>query len=158
MTLNRRVNLTMPADAEFIDLIRLNLYGVASKMGFSYEEIDDMKVAVSEACNNVVLHAYSDHEIGTIHISMVMLDNGIRIEIKDDGNSFDHAQARYETSSLHGKSLDEVNPGGLGIYLMEALMDKVEMSNQQGTQVTLTKFLNSKRGENAHESESQIIF
>lgn len=158
MTLNKQLNLTIPADADFIDLVRLNLYGVASKMGFSYEEIEDMKVAVSEACNNVVMHAYSGKDMGSIHISMVMLENGIRIEIKDQGSSFDYAQTRDNTSSLHGKSLDEVNPGGLGLYLMAALMDDVEMSTEQGTQVLLTKYLSSKRGEDTDARESQLLF
>ena len=44
----QRVTLNLPATADYVDIVRLNLYGVASKMGFSYEDIEDMKVAVSE--------------------------------------------------------------------------------------------------------------
>lgn len=62
--LNRTVTLTLPAEAEYIDLVRLTLYGISSRMGFSYEEIEDMKVAVSEACNNVVVHAYEPGQGG----------------------------------------------------------------------------------------------
>lgn len=55
----QKVILQLPASAEYVDIVRLNLYGIAcSKMGFTYEDIEDMKVAVSEACNNSVLYAY----------------------------------------------------------------------------------------------------
>lgn len=57
----QKVVLNLPATADFVDIVRLNLYGIAAKMGFSYEDIEDMKVAVSEACNNSVLYAYG-HE------------------------------------------------------------------------------------------------
>lgn len=58
-----RIVINLPATAEYVDIVRLNLYGVASKMGFSYEEIEDMKVAVSEACNNSVLYAYKQGRV-----------------------------------------------------------------------------------------------
>ncbi|MDB4867327.1 MAG: rsbW, partial [Cohnella sp.] len=54
MNKDRQVTLTVPAQAEYVDLIRLTLYGIASKMKYSFEEIEDMKVAVSEAVNNAV--------------------------------------------------------------------------------------------------------
>ena len=54
------VTMFVTAAAEYVELVRLALYGIASKMGFNFEEIEDMKVALSEACNNAVLHAYVD--------------------------------------------------------------------------------------------------
>ena len=52
------VSLTIPAKAEYLQIVRLALFGVASGSGFSFEEIEDMKVAVAEACNNAIIHAY----------------------------------------------------------------------------------------------------
>lgn len=60
MAKESNVTLTVPALPEYVDLVRLTLYGVASKMKFTFEDIEDMKVAVSEACNNAVLHAYGE--------------------------------------------------------------------------------------------------
>jgi len=62
------IRLQIPAHADHIDIVRLCLYGIASKLGFSYEDIEDMKVAVSEACNNAVLHGVLDRNKDIIDI------------------------------------------------------------------------------------------
>jgi serine/threonine-protein kinase RsbW len=138
---NHSVTLTVPAFAEFVDIVRLTLYGIATKWGFSYEEIEDMKVAVAEACNNAVLHAYEGADPGNIDIKFSMTANGIRISIKDQGASFDYRHKESQATSLHDKQLSEINAGGLGIYMMQALMDEVQVNTESGTEVVLTKFL-----------------
>lgn len=137
----QRVTLNLPASAEYVDIVRLNLYGIASKMGFSYEEIEDMKVAVSEACNNSVLYAYSQ-EGGMVEVLFQVTPDSLSITVRDEGESFDSMGAVGDRS-LHDKDLSEVQIGGLGFYLMEALMDEVSVTNQtgKGTEVTLTKRL-----------------
>ncbi|MGG4104904.1 anti-sigma B factor RsbW [Paenibacillus lautus] len=137
----QRVTLNLPASAEYVDIVRLNLYGIASKMGFSYEEIEDMKVAVSEACNNSVLYAYSQ-EGGMVEVLFQVTSDSLSITVRDEGESFDSVGA-VGNRTLHDKNLSEVQIGGLGFYLMEALMDEVSVTNQagKGTEVTLTKRL-----------------
>lgn len=98
------VQLSIPADAQFLDIVRLTLYGLAAKMGFSYEEIEDMKVAVSEACNNVVLHAYNGRS-GDIHLRFKMSADALSIVIKDEGKGFDYKRAIKQAASLSGKPL-----------------------------------------------------
>lgn len=145
------VLLQVPASAEYIDLVRLTLYGLAVKIGFSYEEIEDMKVAVSEACNNAVLYAYGDLPHGSttsalevvprIEVRFVKQADALSIIVKDDGRSFDAAAAARRAEPLHGKSVDELQAGGLGLYLMQALMDQVQVNSDMGTEVVLTKRL-----------------
>ncbi|TMV45159.1 anti-sigma B factor RsbW [Paenibacillus mesophilus] len=133
------VTLRVPALAEYVDLVRLTLYGIASKLGFLYEEIEDMKVAVSEACNNAVLHAYD--QPGMMEIRFLIMDGALSIIVKDEGKSFVPAPDAGSTPSLHGKTLGEIEAGGLGLYLMQALMDEVEVLSGAGTEVVLTKRL-----------------
>ncbi|GMK42057.1 serine-protein kinase RsbW [Paenibacillus sp. CCS19] len=150
------ITIFVPAAAEYVDLARLTLYGVASKMGFSFEEIEDMKVALSEACNNAVLHAYGDLPDGTtfaapeeqprVEIRFIKQSDALSIVVKDDGSSFDAAAVARRAESLHGKAVQELEAGGLGLYLMQALMDQVEVSSGTGTQVMMTKRL-TKSGE-----------
>lgn len=145
------ITLQVPASAEYIDLVRLTLYGLSVKMGFSYEEIEDMKVAVSEACNNAVLYAYGDLNAGEaaqaptppprIEVRFVKRDDALSIVVKDDGRSFDAAVAAHKAAPVNGKSIDELQAGGLGLYLMQALMDDVEVNSDMGTEVVLTKRL-----------------
>jgi serine/threonine-protein kinase RsbW len=148
--LEQVVQLSIPAKAEFIDLARLSLYGVAAKMGFSYEDIEDMKVAISEACNNAVLHAYDD-ETGRIDLRFEMHPDAIRIIVKDYGKSFNYEQEAKQTASLHRQSLETAKTGGFGLFMMQALMDQVEVSTIDGTEVILTKFRNRNEGEHNHE-------
>ncbi|AHV99054.1 MULTISPECIES: anti-sigma B factor RsbW [Paenibacillus] len=137
----QKVILQLPASAEYVDIVRLNLYGIASKMGFSYEDIEDMKVAVSEACNNSVLYAY-DQEDGFVDVIFEVGADALSITVKDEGESFDNVASR-ERITLHDKELSDVQVGGLGFYLMQALMDEVNVISEsgKGTVVTLTKRL-----------------
>ena len=52
---NRAANSVLTP--EFVRVVRLAVMGVASRMPFSYDDIEDIKLAVSEACNNAILHA-----------------------------------------------------------------------------------------------------
>lgn len=137
MTKDRIVALTVPALPEYVDLIRLTLYGIASKMKFTFEDIEDMKVAVSEACNNAVLHAYGVDD-GKIEVQFVTDAEELSITVRDFGRSFTIAE-KNESPSMHGKSIEEIQSGGLGLYLMQALMDRVEVKHEGGTSVKLTK-------------------
>ncbi|MGO4180363.1 anti-sigma B factor RsbW [Paenibacillus sp. FSL A5-0031] len=142
--MNSFIRLSIPARAEFIDIVRLTLFGVANKAGFSYEEIEDMKVAVTEACTNVVLHAYSNSQPGVVDISFELEEEGLSIRIKDEGTSFKYEPSASKTESLHNKELSEVTAGGLGLFMMHALMDKVEVFSERGTEVILTKLFGRK--------------
>ncbi|GIO87731.1 serine-protein kinase RsbW [Paenibacillus faecis] len=135
----QKVVICLPATAEFVDIVRLNLYGIASKMGFSYEEIEDMKVAVSEACNNSVLYAYKDTN-GMMEVTFEIIGDALSITVRDEGESFD---SWGERSTLHDKNLNEAQIGGLGFYLMQALMDDVSVMNEagKGTKVVMTRRL-----------------
>ncbi|CAM4455696.1 anti-sigma B factor RsbW [Paenibacillus tarimensis] len=145
------IKLQLPASAEYVDLVRVTLYGIAAKMGFSYEEIEDMKVAVSEACNNAVLHAYGNHPAGTtsqapeeqprMEVRFIKKQDALSIVVKDEGESFDALAVARQKSPMHGKSIDQLTAGGLGLYLMQALMDQVEVHSDAGTEVILTKRL-----------------
>lgn len=142
-----KIVINLPATAEYVDIVRLNLYGIASKMGFSYEEIEDMKVAVSEACNNSVLYAYK--EPGMIEVTFEILNDALSITVRDEGESFEPWGACGERVTLHEKELSEAPIGGLGFYLMQALMDDVSVESDagRGTKVMMTRRLQNS-GEN----------
>lgn len=138
-----RINLAIPAQAEYIDVVRLTLFGIANKAGFSYEDIEDMKVAVSEACSNAVLYAY-DYHCGPIKVTFELERDRISIMIKDYGNKSVDLEHLYPPASFHNKALSEIGPRGLGIFLMQALMDNVEIRTNFGTEVILTKRIGGK--------------
>ncbi|SFE56118.1 serine/threonine-protein kinase RsbW [Paenibacillus catalpae] len=139
------IRLQIPSHADYIDIVRVCLYGIASKLSFSYEDIEDMKVAVSEACTNAVLHGRPAEEgFSLIDISFQPTEAGITIIVKNDGPPFEHHDSETDEISppLQGIEISELPVGGLGLYLMEALMDEVTVqSNENGTEVILTKYV-----------------
>lgn len=139
---NHSIQIKIPAEAEYIDVVRLTLYGIANKLGFSYEEIEDLKVAVSEACNNVVVHAYDEVDKGIIELFFYSDAKGLSIKIKDQGKSFKYQPHKDESSPLLDKELNDLTEGGLGLYLMQALVDEVHVNTDEGTEVVLMKYFN----------------
>lgn len=133
------IRLTIPASADHLDIVRAALYAIAGKAGFSYEEIEDMKVAVTEACSNAILHAYAGIPTEAIHISFMQEEHRLIISVKDYGRSFELAETKGRSSTLHDKPLAIASVGGLGIFLMQALMDEVEVRTGEGTEVVLIK-------------------
>ncbi|MGZ9583905.1 anti-sigma B factor RsbW [Paenibacillus marinisediminis] len=137
---DREVKLTIPAQAEYVDLVRLTLYGLATKIGFNYEDIEDMKVAISEACNNAVLYAYGN-DGGTVEIVFEAGERELGMVVRDHGVSFHAEMKAKDPEAWHDKPLEDVQAGGLGFYLMQALMDEVEVVSLEGrgTEVRMRK-------------------
>lgn len=135
------IGLTIPAKSEYLPIVRLTLFGIASNIGFSFEQIEDMKVAVGEVCNNVILHAYEDKGQGILKLEFEIEENGLSIHAKDEGIGFDYEKMVNQSTTLHDKSLNETKVGGLGIFMMHALMDHVQVRTNHGTEVTLFKML-----------------
>lgn len=134
------IHLQIPSSADYIDIVRACLYSVASKLGFSYEDIEDMKVAVSEACNNAVLHGSQAFQNNKIDISFESSDSDLIITIQNDGPSFAHTDTLNNAAPLQVADIRDLPVGGLGIFLMQALMDNVTVeTNDHKTEVTLIK-------------------
>ncbi|MCD1261204.1 anti-sigma B factor RsbW [Paenibacillus athensensis] len=144
--MNPYIGLTIPAKAEYLDIVRLTLYGFATKVGFDYEAIEDMKVAVAEACNNSILHAYADGDEGTIELRLEIDGGELTITIRDHGLSFDPTQLNGSSTTVYETNLSEVSVGGLGLYLMQALMDDVQVRSDagSGTEIVMRKRLERK--------------
>ncbi|MFF2886222.1 anti-sigma B factor RsbW [Paenibacillus sp. NPDC057967] len=132
--------IRIPARADYLDIVRAALFAIASKAGFSYEAIEDMKVAVTEACTNAIRHAYEEGLDGMVELSFLWDEQVLNITIKDDGRgNVVRAAQSAAPSVLHQSPISDVAVGGLGIFLMEALMDEVHVRSENGTEVVLIK-------------------
>ncbi|KRE44942.1 ATP-binding protein [Paenibacillus sp. Soil522] len=137
------IRLQIPAHADYIELVRICLFGIASKMSYAFEEIEDIKVAVSEACNNAVIHGAQSADQDVIDICFETGDAGLTIKVKNSGPTVLVPDALEEAAPLPDADVCGLRAGGLGIYLMQALMDEVEVNaSESGTEVVMTKYLN----------------
>ena len=123
------VSLSMPARPEGVAVVRQALAGMADALDFDAAVLADMKMAVSEACTNVVVHAYEDSD-GVLEVEMTATHLGLTIRVRD-----------------HGRGIQpQVDPGrdvpalGLGLPLIAALSDAFEVQGGagQGTEVRMT--------------------
>ncbi|QYY42165.1 anti-sigma B factor RsbW [Aneurinibacillus thermoaerophilus] len=152
--LNDHVKMNVPARADYISVIRLTVSGLAYQMGFSYSDIEDIKAALAEACNNIVSRAHKSRQIGDMLVDFYVEKNRLRIVVTDEGTAFHTQKLKKEVSSFHRKSLDEIDIGSLGIYLMKTLMDEIEYdTTEKGVKVSLTKYL---KRDGVSESEPNV--
>jgi anti-sigma regulatory factor (Ser/Thr protein kinase) len=102
------------------------LAGVAERLEFDSELLDDLKTAVSEACNNVVLHAYGDEQ-GPLLVGLLARDGGVNVMVRD-----------------HGGGIQQVAPSddrmGVGLAVISALADRAEFVSvpDGGTEVRMS--------------------
>jgi serine/threonine-protein kinase RsbW len=116
------VRLTMPAKPEGVGVVRQALAGMADALDFDADVLADMKMAVSEACTNVVVHAYDDLDEGVLEVEMSADDIGLTIVVRDHGAGLQPRAARASAPAL-----------GLGLPLIAALSDAFELRGSAGT-------------------------
>ena len=120
----RVVRLTIPARPEYIALCRLALMGISRLRVFSEELLEDLKLALTEACTNSVRHAYEGGE-GVVEILYELHPDRLVVEVNDEGEGF-------EPSSGASDVAGDLSEGGLGIAIIQALSDELEIGGRDG--------------------------
>ncbi|WP_059105950.1 anti-sigma B factor RsbW [Shouchella shacheensis] len=149
-----RIQMELPAKAEYVGIARLTVSGIANRLGFSYDDIEDIKIAVAEACTNVVEHAYSKD--GVMCLTSVIHEDRIQVIVADRGQSFDFEGVENRLGPINvEKPVGELKEGGLGLFLISTLMDKVEFNKENGVMLVMTKYLHeSGVGQDANGTSS----
>lgn len=130
----RRVQLGFPARAEYLILGRLALAGVARAVPIDDETLADLKLVVTEACGNVVRHAYAGD--GRVRLTIVAADGLVTISVADDGVGL---PARSADGDRHEGDLPET---GMGLAIIAAIADELEIApsgEDGGTTLTVRK-------------------
>jgi serine/threonine-protein kinase RsbW len=114
--------LVLESDPENLSLVRGMLGGLAELLAMDAELLDDLKTAISEAANNVVMHAYPGSR-GPLTISLYIGEDGLEVAVCDEGGGF--------------SELAEQEDPGVGIAVMQALAQRVEFRPHEpsGTEV-----------------------
>ncbi|MBN1397163.1 MAG: ATP-binding protein [Bacteroidetes bacterium] len=135
----KKISKRIPSRTESLADVREFIDHAARKYGFSEDDIASIILAVDEACTNIIKHAYQYAADKEIEISIFPGTRSFEIRIYDNGNSFDPSQIRPPDLKEH---LGHKRRGGLGVYLMKRLMDKVEYNYIPGkrNEVRLIKY------------------
>ncbi|GHU67586.1 histidine kinase [Clostridia bacterium] len=129
------MKMSVPGKPEFVGTVRMTAASVASHTGFDIEAIEDIKVAVSEACNNTVVHACKSN-VTEYSVEFESAETGLTITVSDEGTG-------YDVQTYEAPVIGELNEGGLGIFIIRALMDEVDITSKPGTgtNIRMTKYL-----------------
>jgi serine/threonine-protein kinase RsbW len=119
------LTLSVPGKAEYVSTVRLAISSIAAKSGFDIEAIEDIKVAVSEACSNILCHSNMGDEY-VYRVECISHGDKLEITVADDGIGFD-------ADKYVAPDPGRIQVGGLGIYIIKALMDEVQVESKDGT-------------------------
>ncbi len=111
------LELSIPARAENVAVVRHLLGGVGDVLGLDPEILDDIRLAVSEACANVVVHAYPDAD-GLLIVHVYASPAGVTVAVRDHGSGM---APRTDSPGL-----------GVGLPLIASLTRTLELSAPAG--------------------------
>lgn len=122
------LELTLPARAVNVAVVRHAIGGVAEVVDVSDQALSDIKLAVTEACTNVVVHAYPDGE-GPLRVGATVTDDLLTIVVRDDGQGI---VPRADSPGL-----------GLGLPLIATLTESLELGtdDEERTEVRMSFLL-----------------
>jgi len=125
------VELRIPSKPEWVAVARLAVAAIANRLPFSVEEIEDLKLAIAEACTMCIQQGPGSE---TIDITCDASMSQLRVEARD-------GRYRQRDDVTKRPAVVAVEGEGLGIFLIQALMDDLTYSldPQLGTELIMTK-------------------
>lgn len=141
------IEMRVPAKGQYVSAIRLTISGLAHRVGFSYEQIEDLKIAVSEAVAKLIQHVNGDKEVEGVVIGSALYPHKLEVMVSDYGKRFSFEEIKSQFGPYREEYCFEyLREDGLDLYLMKTLMDEVRVNNYKGgTTVFMTKYVKEER-------------
>ncbi len=142
--MTNEMKLRLPAISENEGVCRSVISAFAACLDPTVEELGDIRLAVSEAVTNCIVHAYRDLEpgkVGYIYISVRLYDTReISVEISDNGCGIEDVEAARQPMYTTGEGTERC---GMGFLVMENFTDSLSVKSKvgKGTSVLMRKFL-----------------
>lgn len=132
--------LIVKSRTENLSGIRDFISAAAKNTGINQQDVDNIMLAVDEACTNIIKHAYRCKPEGEIKINLELTDGRFTVIIQDNGISFEPDLIPEPDLQKYYR---QKRVGGLGMYLMKSLMDDVKYITVPGkyNKVFLTKHI-----------------
>lgn len=129
------LDVTFTARAENLKEIRRAVRDAVKRAGCQDRIADDIVIAIDEACQNVIRHAYGGDSDEPIELAMQVNGGELIARIRDNAPTVDAA-------AITPRDLDDLRPGGLGTHFMREIMDSVDYaagSSERGNLLTMRK-------------------
>lgn len=131
-----RVVLELASIPENVGVARLVVAMLAAQADFTIAEVDEVKLAVSEAVTNAVVHGYGSQPDQTVRLEVSLQAGALEVIISDHGRGIDNLSLAMQPAVS-----SDPDRMGLGFCFMESHMDSlhVESAPERGTRVIMTK-------------------
>lgn len=133
------VGITIPSHPKYLSVVRKTTSAVGKLYGIPEPDLEDIKLAIDEACSNVIKHAYKGDATKKIVIKYTVTKKLLKVIIEDSG-----MKAHIEL--MQGRNLNDVRPGGLGIHFIRRVFDGVRFDEKKkkGNRLVLSRTLHAK--------------
>jgi sigma-B regulation protein RsbU (phosphoserine phosphatase) len=134
-----RHHFSLRAELPNLPLLRDFVVEACQLMGLGDDGTQALKLAVDEACANLILHGFADMEPGDIRLSVEYLGDRVQVQVQDDGRAFhpDLAAPPELAAEAQDRQL-----GGLGIFFIKEMVDELSYESSDGVNcMTLIKHL-----------------
>lgn len=135
------IRLELTSSTKCLAVVRGAVERMAALEGFSGDDTHELTLAIDEALANVIKHGYQNRDDQPIELTLTTVRSpedapGLCIVVRDYGRQVDPA-------TIQGRDLNEVRPGGLGVHIIQTVMDEVEYScpSGGGMQLKMVKFV-----------------
>ena len=137
--MSQRYQMTRAAELESLSVFRQFISDCCSRHNVPNETVFELKLAVDEACTNIITHGYKGMDPGSIILSFRIEPGRILVQITDFGHAFEpEAGPKPDVEA----ALEDQELGGLGLYLIYQTMDNIDyQSSEDGNTLTFTKYL-----------------
>jgi len=132
----QRFEIRMTSDPRLLRVLRAAVGEVGCLAGLGSQEVDHLRLAVDEACTNIIRHAYEGKPGLPIIATLSLHPDRLEVRLRDFG-------PKVLPESIRPKEPDPSRPGGLGLHLIHSCMDEVvfEAAEGEGMVLRLVKFL-----------------
>jgi serine/threonine-protein kinase RsbW len=132
------VELKIPCEPEYVGVARLMILGVASRMSFPYDQVEDLRLAVGEACTSAIGRSrQAGQDKSEITVKCLIQEGKLTIQVSDSVRGSNSEAAKHSGGS------EPPEGGEISALLMEILVDEIrtESDPTAGTTVTMVKYL-----------------
>ena len=132
------LEIRLTSDPRWLRVLRAAVGQVGHLAGLTPQAVDRLKLAVDEACANIIVHAYGGQTGQPIVATLLLHPDRLEVRLRDFGK-------QVPPDSIRPLELDPSRIGGLGVHLIHACMDEVvyEPAYGEGMVLRLVKYLHS---------------
>lgn len=135
------IEIRLTSDPRWLQVLRAAVGQVGHLAGLDPATVDHLKLAVDEACANIIIHGYGGERGQPIVATLHLFPDRLEVCLRDFGK-------KVAPESIRPKALDASHPGGLGVHLIYCCMDEVtyQAADGPGMELRMVKYLRADRG------------